>query len=159
MATKDVVMSRAAEMEREASETHELWKEWRRRTGWSAEQTRWKGKRRKLTRWGKNDDEGRSDEQSSRDGNGSVWNSRAGERMTTKARVMLRTAEWQGRRLELTNCGRNADEGPCDEESGRGWKGSVWNSLPVDRMPSKDGVMSRAAGMARETSETHVLWK
>jgi hypothetical protein len=101
-------MSRAAEIAREASETHALVKN--------------------------NAEEGQGDEQSSRDGKGSVWNSHAGEKECRWRRGWWAEQQRpQGKRLKLTR----------------------W----LKRMPIEERVMRRAAEMAREASETHMLVK
>jgi hypothetical protein len=111
---KDRVMSRAADMAREVSETHVLVKGCRGRTGWWAEQQRWQGKRLKLTFWWKNGEEGQGDEQS-RDGKGSVWNPHSGERMPRKDRVS-RAAEMAREASETHELvKRNADKWQGDE--------------------------------------------
>jgi hypothetical protein len=126
---KDRVMSRAAEMTREASETHPLQKECRARTGWWGEQQRWKGKRLKLTFWWQNAEKGQGDEQSSRDDTGSVWNSPTAERMPAMDRVISRAAEMAKEASETHALGKkNADGGEGDEQRRRGVKESVWNS-------------------------------
>jgi hypothetical protein len=38
-------------------------------------------------------------------------------------------------------------------------KRNIRNSRPAKRMVPKDNILSRAARMTRETSETHDLWK
>jgi hypothetical protein len=47
--------------------------------------------------------------------------------MLTKDRVMSRAAEMatEAKRLELTRCGKNSDEGQGNEQSSRDGKGSV----------------------------------
>jgi hypothetical protein len=133
MPTKDRVMSKAAEMAMEESE---------------------------LTNCRRNSDEERDDQQSSRyGGKGSIWSSRAVDRMPTKDKSWAEHPRWQGKRQELTSCGKNADEGQGHELSNRNGKGNVRNSRPVERMPTKDRVMSREEGMAREAWGTNVLWK
>jgi DNA-binding GntR family transcriptional regulator len=69
---------------------------------------------------------------SSRDGKGTLINSRDAERLPTKDRVISRVAEVAR---------------------------EIGNSHTVEIMSTKDPVMSREAEMARETLETRELWK
>jgi hypothetical protein len=123
-------MSRAAEIEREVSETHELVKPTEDRVMSRAGETARQGSEtHALVK--RNVEEGQGDVQMSRDGEGSVWNSRSGERMPRKDMEMSRWVEqqrWQGKCVKLTIWGKNAEEGEGDERSSSDGKRSVWNS-------------------------------
>jgi hypothetical protein len=152
MPTNDRAISKAAEISGEASKAHVLWKEYR---------------QRHIDDYRNGDDDRRSDRIAC-----------AVEGMSPRNMVMNRTAEiirikasemhqlwkkcqprpgrraeqqgWQGIRPKLT--GRDADEGPGDEQSNREGNDSIRHAPSDEKMPTKDRMMSRAAGMARETS-------
>jgi hypothetical protein len=97
---------------------------------------------RKLTPCEKNGDKGRGDEQSRRDGKRGVGNSQSVEKMPMKDAAMSRAAENPREASETHTLWNECREGQGNEQSSRESKVSFRISRAVERIPTKDRIMS-----------------